>query len=304
VSVVVPVYGSEAYLPACLASILGQSFCDVEVIVVDDGSPGDVAGAIAQVPGSTERVRVIRHERNRGASAARLTGASAAKGEYIGFVDSDDLLENDFLETLFATAVETGAEVVECAMTFVRQDGSTEYWNPKSLNFGQLPRILVGDSIFAAFLQAGIWTSFCNKLFRSDFWRRAVPGIRFARSTIDFGDDLLCMFGIFRSCRSIAQLDDALYRYLWRANSISTAGAAKGNHARVEDLFLVHEAFLPQLAELQLSPELKAEFVSREFADVVRSLLADQDAGRADDSSPAMMWARDLITPPLTESQG
>ena len=111
ISVIVPVYKVEQYLPACVGSILAQTFSDFELILVDDGSP-DNCGAMCDAYAEQDpRVRVI-HQENGGLSAARNSGIDIAQGEYITFVDSDDLITPQFLNCLYQTAKVQNAEIV------------------------------------------------------------------------------------------------------------------------------------------------------------------------------------------------
>ena len=99
ISIIVPVYNSEKYLDACIDSILSQSFRDFELILVDDGSKDSSAQICDEYASQDTRVRVI-HKANGGVSAARNDGLDIAKGEYITFIDSDDWVEREYLETL------------------------------------------------------------------------------------------------------------------------------------------------------------------------------------------------------------
>lgn len=99
VSIVVPIYNTAKYLPACLDSILAQTHQDLEIILIDDGST-DESGQIADTYAKKDkRIKVI-HQKNAGQSSARNRGIKEAKGEYIGFVDSDDLIEPEFVSSL------------------------------------------------------------------------------------------------------------------------------------------------------------------------------------------------------------
>lgn len=110
-SVIVPIYKVERYLPKCLDSILGQTLKDIEIICVDDGSP-DSSGEIAEsYARSHANVKVI-HQMNSGLGPARNTGIEHATGDFIAFVDSDDWLESDMYELMYRKAVETGADIV------------------------------------------------------------------------------------------------------------------------------------------------------------------------------------------------
>ena len=111
VSVIVPMYNVEAYLPRCLNSLRRQTLSDIEIILVDDGSPdrcGEIADRYAREDG---RFRVI-HQANAGLSAARNRGIELASAPYLMFVDSDDWVEPDFCRIPFETAEEHGADLV------------------------------------------------------------------------------------------------------------------------------------------------------------------------------------------------
>ncbi len=115
VSIIVPVYNCEGYLERCFDSIKGQILSDWECIVIDDGSSdnsGRICDSYAQ---KDSRFRVI-HQKNRGVSAARNVGISIARGEYVGFVDSDDWIENNMFSVLYNEAVDTGSDIVVCSV--------------------------------------------------------------------------------------------------------------------------------------------------------------------------------------------
>lgn len=113
ISVIVPVYNVEQYLSACVESILAQTFQDFELILVDDGSP-DSCGAMCDAYAQKDpRVRVI-HQENQGLSGARNTGIKAASGEYITFIDSDDLVKKDYLEKLLRAIKVESADISVC----------------------------------------------------------------------------------------------------------------------------------------------------------------------------------------------
>ena len=119
VSVIVPIYKTEAYLNRCVDSLLRQTLREIEVILVDDGSPdrsGEIADERAQVDG---RIKVI-HQNNQGLGPARNSGISAARGKYLAFVDSDDWVDPDFLRLLYDAAEANGADMVSGGYKVVR----------------------------------------------------------------------------------------------------------------------------------------------------------------------------------------
>ncbi len=121
VSIVIPIYNGEKYLDRCINSVLNQSICDIEVILVDDGSQ-DLSGEICDEYSTRDaRIKVI-HKKNGGLGAARNTGIEVAEGEYIGFVDCDDWISPDMYEVLYNTAVEQRAEIVSGRFAIVHDE--------------------------------------------------------------------------------------------------------------------------------------------------------------------------------------
>ena len=112
ISVVIPVYNTEKYLPACLDSVLSQSLEDFEIVAVNDASTDDSARILADYAAGDSRIRIVNHERNRGLLAVRLTGIAAARGKYLLFLDSDDCFLPGFLKRLWRTAEKHQADVV------------------------------------------------------------------------------------------------------------------------------------------------------------------------------------------------
>lgn len=113
ISVIVPVYNVEQYLPQCLDSIINQTYKNLEIICVDDGSPDNSGKILDEYAKKDKRIKVI-HQENQGVSVARNTGLDNATGEYIGFVDPDDWIEANYYETLIHSAKENNADVVQC----------------------------------------------------------------------------------------------------------------------------------------------------------------------------------------------
>ncbi len=111
VSVIIPVYNTEKYLRKCLDSVCNQTLKDIEIICVNDCSSDDSLAILQEYASQDNRIKIINFTQNKGVAIARNTAIDEAKGEYIGFVDSDDYIDLDFYEKLYNKAVETGAEV-------------------------------------------------------------------------------------------------------------------------------------------------------------------------------------------------
>ena len=113
ISVIVPVYKVEEYLDECINSILNQSFKDYELILVDDGSPDHCGDICEKYAAQDRRIKVI-HQENKGLSGARNAGLEIASGNYITFIDSDDVVERDYLQTLYSALKKEKAEISCC----------------------------------------------------------------------------------------------------------------------------------------------------------------------------------------------
>lgn len=128
ISVIVPVYKVEQYLDRCVQSIVDQTYKNLEIILVDDGSP-DACPAICDAwAKKDERVRVI-HKENGGVASARNLGLDDQTGEYVCFVDSDDWIEADMIEALYTNAVRHHADLSGCGLVFDYQNGNSRKWD-------------------------------------------------------------------------------------------------------------------------------------------------------------------------------
>lgn len=148
ISVIVPVYKVEAYLPRCVDSILAQTFTDYELWLVNDGSPDNCGKLCDDYAKHDSRIRVI-HKPNGGLSSARNAALDVCQGRYISFVDSDDWVSPDFLETLHSALMDSGADISICGMVNHYDDGrETVLYEPSSE-----PCVVEGDAIFDTLYQ-------------------------------------------------------------------------------------------------------------------------------------------------------
>ena len=264
VSIVVPVYATEQYLPGCLRSILDQSFADFEVLLIDDCSPGDTAAVVAMAADGDPRVRVIRHDVNQGVLQARLTGGGAARGEFIAFVDSDDEVEPWFLENFITKAREHDADVVQCAFTVFDPD-------PSIVNRGGESHCLFGNEALHGLLAGKMSNCVWNKLVRTSVWRLATDDVPPSRA--QFSDDLLCTFAVMRRCQRFVHVPELGYRYLPRSTSVTTATDAVSLTNNLGSLDSVYRIIRDWLTAESEPAHLVQTFFDREFLRVARDLL-------------------------------
>lgn len=155
ISIVVPVYNVEKYLSRCINSIRRQTIKDIEIILVDDGSPDDCPQMCDEFAKEDARIRVI-HKKNGGLSSARNAGLAIAKGEYVGFVDADDSIEHDMYEKLTEVIQSENVDFVMADYTRVLSDGTTYlktvdihegYYDKKKLQIEIFPVLIMGNNL-------------------------------------------------------------------------------------------------------------------------------------------------------------
>jgi glycosyltransferase involved in cell wall biosynthesis len=210
ISIIVPVYNTEAYLPACVESLLAQTHRDLELIFVDDGSTDGSAAILDAYAARDGRVRVIRKE-NGGVSSARNAGIAAATGDYIGFVDSDDTVEPTYCETLlraFKDHPEIGVSI--CNRFIHGHPNGRGIGAAAGANRVLSPRDAIRYAVSIGKSYEGyLW----NKLFRARIFREA--GFRLDPSLAICEDLLLCV-EIFASGQSAYFDPTPLYHYRYR----------------------------------------------------------------------------------------
>ena len=206
ISIIVPVYNVEPYLKKCLNSLLAQTYRDLEIILVDDGSP-DICGQICDDYASRDsRIRVI-HKTNGGLSDARNAGLEIATGDYIGFVDSDDWIEPDMFEYLLDGLLKTNSNISICNVINSEDRRAVIKKTPyKVYSREEALYELLSDR-----MENYAW----NKLYARSLWN----DVRYPKGR-NF-EDVLTIYKTFMRADKIVQLPDAKYNYRIRSNSIS-----------------------------------------------------------------------------------
>lgn len=217
ISIITSVYNARDYLPRTVASILAQTFTDFELLLVEDGSPNGCGELCDELAKTDPRIRVF-HKPNGGPASAANVGLDNARGEYVGFVDSDDLIEPTMYGTLLRAIEESGAPIAACT-----GDAIDEQDRPIAGQEVAIRRHGVRDAmelILETFQTGSFYGPLSwNKLFALRLFRD--KGIHYDE-TMFFGDDASVLHLVFEGERAVC-LPDVLYHYRTRADSITAA---------------------------------------------------------------------------------
>lgn len=217
VSVVVPVYNTKKYISKCIESILKQSYRNIEVILVDDGSTdggGDICDEYAE---NYEEIRVI-HQKNAGLSFARRAGVNTASGQYIMFVDSDDYIENDLIDVLVCRMITEKVDLVISYLLYV--DGNNIVKSNRYIQDGTyvketILKWLIDNEITGG---TGMPVSMCGKIFVKDKLLKAFQRIK---KRLAYGEDLVELLFFIEEAENIAFVSKWGYHYVKRNGSMS-----------------------------------------------------------------------------------
>jgi len=208
ISVIVPVYKVEKYLEKCIESIIKQTYTNLQIILVDDGSPDNCGKICDEYAKKDSRIEVI-HKINGGLSDARNVGINRANGRYIGFVDSDDYIKEDMYEKLINLIKEYDADISICNLYDVI-DGK-EYVRNKDNGIHEYSRI---DILKEILLDKNIQSYAWNKLYKKELFDEIKYPIRKKY------EDIGTTFYLFEKCNKIVVTSEPEYYYLKRADSL------------------------------------------------------------------------------------
>lgn len=210
ISIIVPVYNISKYLERCIHSIIAQSYKNIEIVLINDGSTDNSGQLCDLYKDKDKRVRVV-HKTNGGLSSARNTGLSVIKGEYLGFVDGDDFVDKYMYETLLKAMLHNNADVVQTGYHHTDEHGRiADTRTFKEATYNNL------TDMFIAFFEkqnihVGVWT----KLYKSKIFKN----IRFFEGHVF--EDYAILPNILNECEKFVVIDGAFYNYAHNPESIT-----------------------------------------------------------------------------------
>lgn len=252
ISVIVPAYNVEKTIEKTLASIVSQTYKDLEIIVVNDGSK-DKTGAIVEAFGEKNTQLRIIHIPNSGVTEARLTGVAASRGEWIGFVDGDDEIEADMYELLLRNAKKYKADISHCGYQMIFGDGRISYFHNTGDLIQQDTITGLKDLLDGTRVEPGLW----NKLYHRSLFHILLD-TSIMNKTIKINEDLLMNIILFNNSKISVFEDICKYHYIVREESVTRKRIDKH---RIYDPIKVKEIIL-ELIPSELKKDAKKAYLS------------------------------------------
>ncbi len=203
ISVIISVYNTEKYIEKCIESILNQTYQNLEIILIEDGSQDNSLKIIEKYAKKDKRIVIIRNEQNIGLASSRNKALDVATGDYIGFIDSDDYIPEDYYKILAKNI--KGYDLAVCDINLVYEKGSN------------LVKCGTKDNQVINMINNGLAASACNKLFKKELFLKA----RYPKNIIN--EDVAVILPMLANCKSVKYTDEVYYNYMQRESSIQNS---------------------------------------------------------------------------------
>ena len=262
ISIIIPAYNANAYLSECLESIIGQTYSDLEIIIIDDGSTDNTSAICDQYATKDTRIRVV-HQENFGAAAARKRGLQMSNGKYICFVDADDKIESSMIEYFAANISSCDLITAGCYCEITDNEwykrfdafASGIYDSESELSYFLRNFITFNDQMVD-----GILPFLVTKMFKSEIAKEVIKDVDL---NITYAEDRDFLFRYILKCKSICVTDECFYYY--RNNNNSITRSKNDNFMKdLNNLYLsLKPVFLQHPARNELMHQLQLFILSR-----------------------------------------
>lgn len=223
ISVIVPVYNVEKFLDRCVGSIVAQTYKNLEILLIDDGSPDNCPAMTDEWAKKDSRIKVF-HKTNGGLSNARNYGLDRASGDYVAFVDSDDYIDIEMYETMIKAILDNRGELACCGRFYVKgniKNSSRILSEVKVFSNNEAIRELLNNGC----VEEAVW----DKLYRIELW----DNLRFPENEIN--EDIVVMPEILSRCSKVIHVGKPFYYYCYNNSSITKSG-----YNKKKDIMLKH----------------------------------------------------------------
>lgn len=286
ISVIVPVYKVEDYLDRCINSIVNQTYTNIEIILVDDGSPDNCPKMCEQWADKDRRIRVL-HKFNEGLGFARNSGLKVANGEYIAFVDSDDYIDFCMYEKLISKAISSHADIVYCGHHYENQNGTSldivDFEQETIFESEQM--LALSLKYLAVFGQRALMMSVWHSIYKRD----VINTLFFSEREV-VSEDLHFQLSAILKSKRVVYLPHAYYYYCFNGNSLS--------HTFLFEKFHRFKVLTKHLFELYLSYEkenVAYYYFFYRVVDMIRQIISNNNISSEDKKNYYNQITKDVI---------
>ena len=213
ISIIIPVYNSEAFLRKCINSLTKQSYKNLEIIIVNDCSPKNCKEIVGEYAKKDARIKYVEHEKNKGLFQARVTGFKSSTGDYIAFLDADDYVSNDFYRELVCKAEETNSDIVISNLVMDYGENNRKIYNLFEFPFEELN----GEECYREFYnQEGLnfaWHITPNKIYSREIWNRAIIEYEKVKKHLIMTEDFAFSNVLFYFAKKVTKVDIVSFFY-------------------------------------------------------------------------------------------
>lgn len=265
ISVIVPVYKVEKYLPKCLDSIINQTYKNLEIILVDDGSPDNSGKICDEYAEKDSRIKVF-HKKNGGLASARNAGIAVMTGDYVTFIDSDDYIKENMIERMAELRNKENADVVQ--ISFEREESEFD----KQCSYDACPSIIVGKENIKNYALDRIYRpEACGKLYKTLLLEK----IRFDEK-IKYAEDLEFGLRFYKNVKKALICDEKLYFYRQNNNSLTSSSLSEG---RLNEPIMLLNAAMNEKDDKSLYECIMFRYVRCSFA-VMNRMVSENKGDR------------------------
>lgn len=235
VSVIIPVYNVEKYIERCINSVISQTYKNIEIIVVDDGSTDNSSEKVIGLVKKYKNIKFIT-QKNKGLGGARNTGINNSKGEYLFFLDSDDWIKNNVIEYMLNVAINRNSDIVVAKMNYVFDNKKFNYTEPEVLDENIILNKIDGLKSLMSLKEFKFHA--CGKLFKKDLF----DAIRFPEKV--YYEDIATIYKVFLKANVTSFANISSYEYYMRDNSICNMNLTAKHLIFIKHLDVMKEYFI------------------------------------------------------------
>ena len=271
ISIIVPCYNTEKYVERCLDSLINQTYKNLEIIVVNDCSPGNISEIVEEYKSNDDRIKIVNHKKNRGLFQARLSGSEIATGDYICFVDSDDYVDLDFYREMIFTAEKSKSDIVVCN-TVVEERNRKFIYNLFKTGKTELHESEILDEYFKQEGQNYRWHTVWNKIYSMELWKKCAPHYKIVDKHLIMTEDFMYSTVIFSNAKKLTYNDNANYFYCSNDDASTSVSKINYNKAQknIDDIVYSFECVQNYLKKIKLFKKYKSNFINwrKLYADI------------------------------------